>query len=237
MKIHRFILPGAELPQTANIIFTISDKDCVHQIKNVLKLKLGERIVVCDGRGGEAAGEIRESGRGVVVIRILGYFRSSSEAKRGVELYCALLKKENFEMVVQKATEIGAIKIIPLITDKTIKLNINLNRLKKIAKESAELSGRAVIPEIVSPVTFEQAIHEAKDNLINIFFTPDGSVVTPEMLLGKNLIGIFIGPEGGWSERERYLAETGNLHIGSLGKTILRGETAAIVAVYSAINL
>jgi 16S rRNA (uracil1498-N3)-methyltransferase len=237
MKIHRFILPGAELPQTANIVFTISDKDCVHQIKNVLKLKPGERIIICDGRGGEAAGEICESGRGTVSVRTLGYSRSLNEAKRGVELYCALLKKENFEMVVQKATEIGAIKIIPLITDRTIKLNINLSRLKKIAKEAAELSGRAVIPEITNPIKFEQAIREAVDNQINIFFTPGGSAVSAEMLSGINLIGVFIGPEGGWSEQERYLAETGNLYIGSLGKTTLRGETAALVAVYAMINL
>lgn len=237
MKIHRFILPGAELPQTANIFFTISDKDCVHQIKNVLKLKPGERIVVCDGRGGEATGEICESGRGTVSIRILGYSRSLKESKRGVELYCALLKKENFDMVVQKATEIGAIKIIPLITDRTIKLNVNLSRLKKIAQEAAELSGRAVIPEITNPMQFVQAMREAVDNQLNIFFTPDGAAVSAEKLCEKNLIGIFIGPEGGWSEQERYLAETGGLFIGSLGKTTLRGETAAIVAVYSMINL
>lgn len=237
MKIHRFILPGVELPQTADATFTILDKDCVHQIKNVLKLRPGERLVVCDGRGGEAAGEICESGRGVVSLRILNYSRSLSEAKRGVELYCALLKKENFELVVQKATEIGVAKIIPLITDRTIKLNINQSRLEKIAKEAAELSGRAIIPEIGQPVKFEQAISDAIDNQINIFFTPGGSALAPEIFFGKNLVGVFIGPEGGWSEQELYLAETKNLFLGSLGKTILRGETAAIVAVYSAINL
>jgi 16S rRNA (uracil1498-N3)-methyltransferase len=146
-------------------------------------------------------------------------------------LYCAVLKKENFELVVQKATEIGVAKIVPVITERTVKLGINMERLHKIIVEACEQSGRGFLPEIVEPMKLEFALKGAESNDANLFFHFSKTKISASDKISGQ-VGLFVGPEGGWSDEEVNLAKDHNCKIVSFGDNVFRAETAAIIASY-----
>lgn len=230
MKIHRFIdnfdLSGKEVEITGEI---------AHQMAKVLKLEIGEQVELCDGKGINAQGKITKLSKNSTIIEIDKVIKESP-AQKSVTLFCAVLKKENFELVVQKATECGIQKIIPIITTRTIKTGLNMERLQKIAKEACEQSGRNYLPEIFEPITFEESLENAKTNDVNIIFDASGEDFKNIKNESKK-IGIFIGPEGGWTPEEIKKATENNFSVASLGTNILRGETAAIIASYLARSL
>jgi 16S rRNA (uracil1498-N3)-methyltransferase len=226
MKIHRFIIPNNL--KTDN--FEIHDKEIIWQIKNVLRLKVGEKIIVGNGQRQEVLAEIIEIEKSSVVLKVQSLNENDNEPKNSVTLYCSVLKKENFELVVQKTTEIGIKRIVPIISERTIKLGLNQERLEKITKEAAEQSGRGVIPVILGPMSFEEAVANASRVGSNFLFDLSGDVIKKTTLSGE--IAIFIGPEGGWTENELSLARGNGINIVSLGKLTLRAETAAIIASY-----
>ncbi|HLD34900.1 MAG TPA: RsmE family RNA methyltransferase, partial [Patescibacteria group bacterium] len=211
----------------------IANGEIVHQIKDVLKLKKDERIMLGDGNGRKAEAEIVGLGKYEVEVFVIKVLEGENEPNNQVSLYCAILKRENLELAVQKAVEAGVYKIVPILTERTIKVKINRPRLKKIIKEAVEQSERSVMPLLREPLDLEEAINDCASNNLNIFFDPGGKSVSalPRMKKPSN-VGIFIGPEGGWSEKELALAKDKGLKIVSLGKTILRGETAAIIGAY-----
>lgn len=256
MKIHRFIdnfdLSKTELEITGEI---------AKQMALVLKLKIGEKIELCDGKGISAMAEIKEINKKSVKVKIDAPLRQDSTGQNStkkIHLFCAILKKENFELVVQKTTECGVSKIIPIITERTVKTGLNLERLQKIAKEASEQSGRISVPEISEPIVFTKAIENLEgDNIlfdssgehsfeIHAYSPADELLCSPRQsaqcisnecspsLLQKN---IWIGPEGGWTEKEIELAKKNNFKIATLGPLTLRGETAAIVATYLVSNI
>jgi 16S rRNA (uracil1498-N3)-methyltransferase len=252
-KIHRFISD-----------FDLSKKEIeikgeiAHQIIKVLKLKLGEKIELCDGKNINAIAEIVEIKKNTVLVKLGATLRhgyTEQHNTKKVNLFCAVLKKENFELVVQKTTEVGVSKIIPIITSRTIKTGLNLERLNKIAKEASEQSGRLNVPELSEPISFLKAIEIADGE--NILFDASGEL-TFEMHCGgcralhskfsaenyvriskddSLLANIFIGPEGGWTTEEIEIAKSHNFKIATLGSLTLRGETAAIISTYLAINI
>jgi len=254
MKIHRFIgtfnLSKKELE--------INDKEIVNQMKNVLRLKVGELVELCDGKNISAIAEIVKIEKNSINVSIKEIVKDKNKTKNKVTLFCAILKKENFELVVQKTTECGVSKIVPIITSRTIKNGLNMERLRKIAKEASEQCGRTNIPEISEPIKFEEAIN----NLVgNTFFFDAGGELTFEThcagwraehskfsaenyvrvlkdnsLTAENF-NLFIGPEGGWTEEEIEKSKKLNFKAASLGSLILRGETAAIVATYLVSNI
>lgn len=226
MKIHRFIIPS----NLRSDELEITDQDIVGQIKNVLRLKLGEKVIVGDGRGKEVLSEIKKIGKSSVTLKVHRVEENSNETKNSVTLYCSVLKKENFELVVQKATEIGVRYIVPVITERTVKLGLNKERLEKIAKEAAEQSGRGIVPVIFKPMSFEEAVGNTYLAGSKFIFDALGGVFKETSLKGE--IAAFIGPEGGWTEKELALARSKDFTIVSLGKLTLRAETAAIVASY-----
>lgn len=220
----------------------IDDANLLNQVKNVFRLKAGDNIIISDGRGSAGTCKIKSFSKGGLEVTVLETVQDLT-SKNQPALYCAVLKKENFEFVVQKAVECGIGKIVPIVTDRTIKLNLNLDRLEKIAKEAAEQSGRADVPEIYPPIKFEEAVRtvsqgEALGNSqglalgINILFDISGEPVLNLLKRKPESVSAWIGPEGGWSLEEIDLAKNSGFKIASLGKTTLRGETAAIVASY-----
>lgn len=237
MKIHRFIIEKINLMESANHSVCLSDKQLAHQMKTVLKLKPDEKIIIADGRGLEAEGQIIKYGHGEVEIHLNEAARNLSEPKKKIILYCSLLKRENFEFAAEKAAELGVNEITPVISEKTVKLGINPARLKRIVKEAAELAGRARIPAINQPVDFKKAIEGARANDLNLFFAPGAPELNFSGLAPAERIGVFVGPEGGWSEAEHYLAEANGLKTAGLGPLVLRAETAAIIAVFLAIKI
>jgi len=233
MKIHRFIdnfdLSKNELEITG---------ENAKQMAQVLKLKIGEKVELCDGKGISAIAEITKINKKGVLVKLEEFLHQNKDKqKKEVTLYCAILKKENFELVVQKTTECGISKIIPIITERTIKTGLNIERLQKIAKEASEQSGRNNVPEVSEPIKLEEAIKNTKG--INVFFDSSGDSLLKAhgyFSASETNVNLFVGPEGGWTPKEIKKAKENNFSIASLGSLTLRGETAAIIATYLMVN-
>jgi 16S rRNA (uracil1498-N3)-methyltransferase len=153
-----------------------------------------------------------------------------------ITLCLSIIKKDNFELAVQKATELGVTTIIPILSSRSEKKNLSFDRLEKIAIESAEQCGRGDVPHIMPIVTLEQALAKVHDKQLLIMLDLGTKSLVNEkqaLLDSKNIseITLFIGPEGGWSDEDHELMNNRGVKKYSLGNTVLRAETAAIVAV------
>ncbi len=233
MKIHRFI----EDFDFSKKELEINNIEIVKQIRNVLKLEIGKKITLSDGKGTEADTIITFIYSDKISCEVVEV-RKASETTRKVRLYLAILKKDNFELAIQKSVECGVSSIIPIITERTIKTGLNKERLEKIIKEASEQSGRSVVPELLETMTYKEALEHGSENKERVIFDlgeenykPDGSKAS-----FRHTVSIFIGPEGGFTEKEISLAKESNYQIASLGDMTLRGETAAIVATYRAVQ-
>lgn len=227
MRLHRFIVDGVDL-STAQVV--LADFETTNQIRNVLRLGAGDRFVVCDGKGSEATAQV-VSAEKTVVADLLDRRAVASESAARVTLYCAVLKRENFELVVQKATECGVAAVVPIVSARTVKLGLRIDRLRKIAREAAEQSGRGVVPEVAEPMPLGEAIVHATDNGANVVLEigapPFSSTSSP-----SSATGLFVGPEGGWDDAEVEQLRAAGYHVAGLGPRVLRAETAAIVATF-----
>jgi len=231
MKLNRFF---GEYNLDKKIIY-ITELNIVHQIRNVLRLKVGERLVLCDGTLKEAVIEILDFKKNLVKAKVIDVYENRNEPKVSVSLYCSILKRDNFELVCQKACEIGVSEIVPLLTKRTVKLNLKYERIEKIVKEASEQSGRGKVPTIYRARKFADEI-KAKKDLLNIFFDEKGEDIDSLKTNNIQNIGIWIGPEGGWTVDELNLASKYNAKIFKLGDLTLRSETAAIIASYIILN-
>jgi len=226
MKRHYFI--GNFLKDGGSIICL--DTEIIHQLKNVLKIKLGEEVMLGDGKGVIFISSVDFIDKKQIKFSVI---REKSSVNSGIKvrLYAAFLKKDNFEWLVQKAVEVGVDSITPIITERTVKSGFNIVRLKKIIKEASEQCERPFLPDIFTPIYFKEALDKESGGVL---FDPSGE----EFKKNKKSFGgaVFVGPEGGFTEEEADLAKKKGVAVSSLGSNILRGETAAIVAVYLAKN-
>ena len=230
MRLHRFI---GQFDCTGDHI-EIADPGIVNQIVRVLRLGVGDRLIISDGAGMECVCEIAERHKDRLVVSIIERRTNATEPAVASVLYCAILKRENFELVVQKATEIGITEIVPLITERTVKLDIKEDRLQKIIMEAAEQSGRGRLPLLHAPMQFADALADTKRNAITLFFDLSDTAIDSVNLHEAQSRGVFIGPEGGWTEKEVAAARATGCAIVSFGALTLRAETAAIIASYLA---
>ena len=224
-------LPGAfNFPQQT---VTLGSEEARH-LRDVLRLKAGDEVYVFDGRGREFRCAVITTKRDSADLRIETEVEPAKlESQLQLNLCVALLKGEKFDLVVQKATELGVTRVTPLIT---LYADIHLRdgtdaakrvaRWQRIALEAAKQSGRAFVPEIGLPVAFDVAL--AVEGVGVMFSERDGE--TLGSLASKPLCKVtaFIGSEGGWSDEEIEAARTQNFHIVTLGGRVLRAETAAI---------
>ncbi|TAL13886.1 16S rRNA (uracil(1498)-N(3))-methyltransferase [Patescibacteria group bacterium] len=232
MKHHRFIIDfDSSQRQVA-----ITDKEIINQITHVLRLGKGDSITLCDGKLTEATATIISFDKKSITLAIEHIHVGERESKILATLYCAILKRENFELVAQKATEIGVSAIVPIISQRTVKLDLRHERLQKIIKEAAEQSGRTVVPMLHPAISLKDALEKLPSNHSAFFFDASGEPVKQTAQITKE-ISIFIGPEGGWDGSELALAKTHHCIIKSLGNLTLRAETAAIIASYLSVNL
>lgn len=230
MKLHRFIgkfdLTGENTE--------ITNLENIKQIKGVLRLDVGDFLILCDGKGTEAKVEITEIEKTHIFTKIIEKTKKENNSKK-VSLYLAILKKENFELAIQKVVEIGVNEIIPIITERTIKTGLNIERLNKIICEASEQSGRTILPTLYPTLKFTDAIQDGKKNEEKIFFDFTENKNDTRNINSKS-ISIFVGPEGGFTEKENNMALENSYKIESLGENTLRAETAAIVATYKVLN-
>ena len=215
----------------------IKDNDFVNQVRSVLRMDLGDKLILCDGASNEILAKIVSFGKNEIILENLEIIKNKNEPARKVTLYCSILKKENFELVVQKAVEVGVYKIVPVINTRTVKTNIRPDRLKKIIKEAAEQSGRGIMPELIEAINFKNALDLCKNNDRNILFDISGCDLRDLGATTSHTLGIFVGPEGGWDALEIEMARSNGLDVVSLGQLTLRAETAAIIATYLTVTL
>lgn len=233
MKIHHFVYPYT----VVDSVVVISDSAIVRQIERVLKLLPGEHIALIHPNGGKVVCEIIAFDREHLTCAVLHTAPASSVG--GVHLYLAVLKKEHFEVACQGAVQVGVSAITGMITDRTIKTNINESRLTKLIQESVEQSEQTRIPSFTGIISFSDAVsHACSSGALVLFFDPTGSNVSTISETSKDIC-VFIGPEGGWSEQELVLIRTmqedsSAVSVVRCGDSVLRAETAAIVSVYVA---
>lgn len=214
----------------------ISGEDEKH-IKTVLRAREGEEITLCDGMGMDYQCRILSLERGVLA-EIISKMPCETEPKTKITLYQGLPKADKMEWIIQKCVELGVDRIVAVSTERAIvkldkKEGKKLERWQKIAEAAAKQSGRGKIPEICQRVLkFSEAVTEAAEL--------DGALIPYEKEQERGLrqfvrgfsgesVGIFIGPEGGFSEEEIALAEESGVLPVTLGKRILRTETAGMV--------
>lgn len=221
-------------------VFLIEGGD-VNHIKNVLRMKEGEKLLVsCDGQSHLCA--IKAIFESSVECEILeeNYIDSSLNIK--LYLFQGLPKSDKMELIIQKAVELGVFSVIPTEMSRCVvkiedkKKKNKLERWQSISESAAKQSKRNIIPEIGNIASFKDALKKASetDLILVPYESEDGmhSTVSSLNLIKQGMnISIFIGPEGGFDEKEIELAKEHGAKIISLGKRILRTETAAITAV------
>lgn len=230
MRTHRFII---DVPLTVGTL-AVRDAGLANQLANVLRLDEGDAVTLCDGRGMEAAASILSFAKTGVDFAVDAVRRNEAESAVRLTLYCAVLKRENFEIACQKATEAGAARIVPVVSRRTVKTGFRADRLAKIVREAVEQSGRGVIPEVAEPMSFKEAIADAATNAANVVFALGGTPFAPASVAGagNESVGAFVGPEGGWDEDEVAACRERGFVVASLGPRVLRAETAATVVTH-----
>ncbi|MBI3671578.1 16S rRNA (uracil(1498)-N(3))-methyltransferase [Candidatus Azambacteria bacterium] len=216
----------------------ISDSDLIRQIGKVLRKKTGDKIFILDNSGFEFECEIRQASKKLILLKILKKEKNKNEPEVSISLYQSLLKKDKMEFVFEKCAEIGILNFHPMVSEHSVKLSFKSERAEKILKEAAEQSQRGVIPRLFETKKFKNAIGEIGDDSLKIIFheKEKNAEIFDFLMNNKEKIGkykeisIFIGPEGGFSESEISLAKEKGFNVLSLGKRVLRAETAAIVA-------
>lgn len=226
MRVHRFYLPE----WSEQSIISITDEGLVHQWLRVFRFEVGNQMILCNGRNEEIVATVIEIKKKTVIVRTEKKVECHTELSRPLLLACAILKKENFDLVIQKATELGATEIQPLITDRTIKDELKRTRLETIAKEAMEQSGRGRMPMIHDPKNLKQFLSSASKKEV-VVFDAGGSVISEVMASLLDPVMLCIGPEGGWSEEERAFFKENGFRIASLGSRVLRAETAVIASL------
>lgn len=225
MRLHRFYIQTPIAKDT----FDISDRELMHQWRNVFRYNVGSQVVLFDGSGFDHLCIITS-------LRAMGATVSVLEKKENVKSYIrniwlcmAVIKKDNFELVVEKATELGVMHIVPLLCERSEKKNLNIERLKKIGTEASEQSGRGQKIEIHEVTTVGDVLKGSALPENKIVLHPEGKYIG-DFLNEKNSkdLVVFIGPEGGFTESEINLFTSQNIPTISLGTQILRAETAAI---------
>ena len=235
---HRFFvdnLSGA----SDNIIITGND---VNHIKNVLRLKIGEKIMVSDGSGTDYQCSISDIGSDMVTADIEDVFKNAAELPVKITLFQGMPKSDKLELIIQKAVELGVYEIVPVITKRTVvkiddkKAGKKLERYNGIAESAGKQSGRGIIPTVKPFMSFKQALEYAKTFDMNLipYEEAKGMEYSREIIKdihGKKSLGIFIGPEGGFAKEEVDMAIEAGAKCITLGNRILRTETAGLAVL------
>lgn len=206
----------------------------------VLRIKAGESVLICDGCGRECVCTVSDVSANQIGLVVNSRQASASEPKVQVSVYMAFSKGDKLEHVIQKATELGAYEIIAFPSSRCVSrpdeksVTKKLDRWQKIAASAAEQSGRGYIPEVLTLDSYNAALERAAKADKAILFYENERATTLRMALeedGYSTVSLLTGPEGGLEEREVEMAKCAGLHICTLGRRILRCETAPLCAL------
>lgn len=221
-RLHRFYV-GTDTELTHN--FWIHDERLIWQWRKVLRMQIGQELILFDGVRSDRLYRLLDlNDREAHVEYVTDFERQLPH--REVYLLWSLLKKDKNDWVLQKATELGVSHLIPLLAERSEKTGFDVERAHKIVIEAAEQCGRSDIPAVREPILPETALSELGDT-VKLYICEQGNDHAGN---AEGPIGVLIGPEGGWSDREKELFTQRSVpHVG-LGQFTLRAETAAVTA-------
>lgn len=229
-----FVAPEEMAPE----FFVLTGENAKHA--RVLRLKAGEEVLVCDGQGRECLCAVSDISEGQVCLVVKNRQESATEAAVRASIYMAFSKGDKLEHVIQKATELGAWEIIAFPSARCVSrpddksIQKKLERWHKIAASAAEQSGRGVVPRVLTVGSFSEAVKRATTADKAILFYENERAVTLKMSLETGMyhtVSLLTGPEGGLEAAEVAQAKEAGMDICTLGKRILRCETAPLCAL------
>ncbi|MDE6110745.1 MAG: 16S rRNA (uracil(1498)-N(3))-methyltransferase [Eubacterium sp.] len=215
----------------------VLDEEQSRHIAKSLRMKKGDMITVCNGNGTDYGCIIDEITKTTVTLSVCYKQASESEPSIKVSLYQGVPKGDKMEDIIQKCVELGIFSITPVLTKRSIsrpdekQAAKKQQRYAKIALEAAQQSGRGIVPEIHTMIDFKKAVSECEADLIILFYEGGGQSL--KSLIKDNIksVAIFIGPEGGFEKEEvEAVLEKGGINA-TLGKRILRTQTAPVAAL------
>lgn len=213
-------------------VVILNGEDARH-MGRVLRMAPGDEITVCDGEGTDYMCRIENIDKESVTAAVLGKEPCPAELPCKITLYQCIPKAGKMDSVIQKATELGASEIVPVLSKYCVAKGEKAERWQKIAYEAAKQCKRGIIPIVRNTVSFEEAVLEMSKK--DISFMPYEAATDGKITVSgdEKTVGFIIGPEGGFSEDEVEKAENAGIKICTLGKRILRTETAgsAVLAV------
>lgn len=233
---HRFFI-SPELISGDQVFFPT---DLAHQIIRVLRLRVGDSVMVLDNSGFARTVQLHTFGKREAQGTVTATAPATGEPRTPIALYVALMKGKKVELVLQKGTELGVSRFVPMVTRRSVvsslrDLNdVRLDRWEAIVREAAEQSGRGILPTVTEPMMLESALGDARDyEYHSIMAWEEANDLTLREVLTPRpeRIALFIGPEGGFDGTEAQLAAAYGVQIVTLGPRILRAETAALAAV------
>lgn len=203
----------------------------VSHISKVLRMSAGDNIIVCDGEGNDYDAVITSISKTEVIAEITGKYVCDAEPCVDVTLYQALPKQGKMEYIIQKNTELGVNKIVPVYTKRcVVKPSDKTERWSKVAESAAKQCGRGIIPHVMPVITFDEAIKQMQEyDLALMPYECEEENGLKKVLQSSEYkkVSIFIGPEGGFDLKEVETAISSGVKTVTLGKRILRTETAA----------
>ncbi|RDV81285.1 16S rRNA (uracil(1498)-N(3))-methyltransferase [Ammonifex thiophilus] len=230
-----FVLPE-ELGETKVVL----PPEESHYLLSVLRLRAGDRVAVHDGEGRARAGIILRENGGRVEVELGEYLSLPPEPPVFVTLFQGIPKGEKMDLVVQKATELGVSRIVPLLTERVVvqwdreRARKRRERWQRLAREAVRQCGRSTVPRIKEVTPLSQALEELEPETVGIMPWEGERSLSLRSCLHScrpRRVALFIGPEGGFSEREVALAQKRGVFTVTLGPRILRTETAGLAAL------
>lgn len=225
MKLHRFFV--SEKLEDKDFV-SIHHQVFINQIKNVFRFTEGDKIILFDNSGYDFVSEIDTYNKDSVSLKVIEKNKNQILPVREIFLFVSIVKKDTFEWISEKATELGVSQIIPIISERSEKKNLNFERLNKIIIEASEQSGRGTLPTIGEILDIGSVIQKYS-HIKSLAWHPSAEKFVSQDV--SDISGIYIGPEGGWSPRELELFEKHKILVRSLGPQILRTETAVIATI------
>ena len=229
LYVHEFLTSGAELRL---------DEERSHYVGRVLRLRVGDEVTLFNGRGGEFSATIDEVSKHRIVLRIGSHCDRDVESPLRINLVQGISRGERMDFVVQKATELGAHRITPVMTGRTGVRLANDKRERravhwtKVAQSACEQCGRNVLPIVDSPQSFDQWLNNgAPGDAQRVVLQPGASKPLASVGPAGPGYALLVGPEGGLSDVELEQAAAAGFVACSLGSRVLRTETAAIAAL------
>lgn len=235
---YQFFVDQAQI-DVMNKTVTITGAD-VNHIKNVLRMKVGEELAVSNGQDGkEYRCAIRKFHDAAVECELRFVKEDGVELPSKIYLFQGLPKADKLELIIQKSVELGVYQVIPVETKRSVvkldekKAKTKTARWQQISEAAAKQSKRGIIPEVKEPVSFKKALELAKDADVKLipYELAEGMEKTRSLIEGirpGQSVAIFIGPEGGFDEAEIQAAQEAGIEPITLGRRILRTETAPL---------